>query len=148
VGGILGGIGFILTMGMLIDGDMHPTLPPPQPNEFEIVSYSEKAPGFQNHHGILDKWQAVNIPGYLRRAPDAPTMRLSILQHDRTKEAQRAWLKAVTGREVGGTVDWRAITPREILDLSERMFDAAGVPRGARQAYYRAATEYLYRLEK
>jgi hypothetical protein len=36
--------------------------------------------------------------------------------------------------------------PREILGLSEEMFDAAGVPQAARDTYYGELTHYLYSL--
>ena len=47
-----------------------------------------------------------------------------------------------------GHVDWNDVGPQEILDLSERLFDAAGVPDAARAEYYRVATQYFYQLEK
>jgi len=33
------------------------------------------------------------------------------------------------------------------MQLSERMFDAADVPQGARDEYYRAFNQYIYRSE-
>ena len=56
IGGIAGGIFFILSMGITFDGDAHPALPLPAPKEYDIVPYKDKAPGFQNHHGVLDVW--------------------------------------------------------------------------------------------
>jgi hypothetical protein len=133
-------------MGMTFDGDVHPQPPPREPKEYEIVRYDEKAPGFHNHHGVLDVWQSHNIPGYQRRAPDSPTVRLTVTRHERTYAVYRAWLKSKTGKEVGGTVDWTKIDVREVLDLGEKMFDAADVPREAREEYYREATRYVYHL--
>ncbi len=49
-----------------------------------------------------------------------------------------------TRRKVGGFVDWTTISPREIQSLAESMFDAAGVPNEARQAYYWALNRYIY----
>ena len=145
--GLLGGLGVVLWMGMVFDGDVHPTLPPPAPKEYDIVPYKDKAPGFHNHHGVLDRWAASNIPGYHSRAPDSITVRLTRLQHDTTTAEYRRWLEERTGKQVGGRIDWNAISPREILELSERMFDAAGVPDVARADYYRAATQYFYQIQ-
>ncbi|NEN76056.1 hypothetical protein F9B74_06940 [Pelistega sp. NLN82] len=46
---------------------------------------------------------------------------------------------------VGGKVDWKKITPREISTLTEKMFDSAKVPLESRNNYYRALNQYLYR---
>jgi hypothetical protein len=46
----------------------------------------------------------------------------------------------------GGRIDWQAVTSREIHELSERMFDAAGVAMDTRQAYYSQLTQWLYTL--
>ncbi|GIX58240.1 hypothetical protein BPADB04_32700 [Bacillus paranthracis] len=40
--------------------------------------------------------------------------------------------------KVGGKVDWKSVSPKEIQELTGKMFDAANVPRLARQEYYRA----------
>jgi hypothetical protein len=50
----------------------------------------------------------------------------------------------MTGRPVGGKVDWTQVSPQEIQDLAERMFDAANVPQEARDEYYRAFNRYNY----
>ena len=38
----------------------------------------------------------------------------------------------------------KTISPREMFEVSESMFDAAGVPDEARQAYYWAFNQYIY----
>jgi len=146
VSGLLGGVTFILSMGMIFDGDVHPTVPPPPAKEYEIVPYKDKVPGFENHHGVLDIWAHRNIPGYKRRPPDSTTIRLSADHHRAATNVLLAWLKEKTGRQVGGSVDWTTVTSREILDLSERQMDAAGVPSNARSEYYRQLTNYIYGL--
>jgi len=148
VSGLLGGVTFILSMGMIFDGDVHPTVPPPPAKEYEIVPYKDKAAGFQNHHAVLDVWSYHNIPGYnVRRPSDSTTIRLSNNHHKSTFAAYNDWLKERGGRGLGGTVDWTTVTPREIFDLSERMLDAAETPPDARLEYYRQFTSYVYGLK-
>ncbi|XRA84255.1 hypothetical protein RPN53_21735 [Pseudomonas putida] len=45
---------------------------------------------------------------------------------------------------MGGKVDWSQISNREVMQLSERMFDVAGVPATSRTSYYRALNRYLH----
>jgi HNH/Endo VII superfamily toxin with a SHH signature len=97
--------------------------------EFEVVNYADKAAGFENHHGVLDRWAAENVPGYRSRAGDSPTIRLSEPGHGATKKVYRDWLREQTGRPVGGRVDWGSVSPREAQQLTERMFDAAKCPK-------------------
>lgn len=66
-------------------------------------------------------------------------------QHDVTKAVYRQWLYEKNGKNVGGKVDWKTVSPREMQQLTERMFDAAGVPQSARRGYYRAFHQYIYR---
>jgi len=111
-----------------------------------VIRYGDRAPGFENHHGVMDVWATENIPGYRSRATDSPTMALSREGHGATKREYLAWRRARTCQPFGGTVDWRSVSPREIQDLSERMFDAAKVPQEARGAYYHAFNRYIYGL--
>jgi len=71
---------------------------------------------------------------------------LTKAEHDATKAVYRDWLEARTGKRVGGKVDWATVSSREIFDLSERMFDAAGVSQVTRDAYYSEFTRYVYGL--
>jgi RHS repeat-associated protein len=114
-------------------------------NCFDVVSYRPSNAPLENHHGILDKWASENIPGYVSRAADNPTVALTKAQHDATKAVYRDWLYDMTGRRVGGKINWTAVSPRDIYDLSERMFDSAGVPNDVRQEYYSAFNQYIYR---
>ncbi len=88
--------------------------------------------------------QKNNIPGYVSRSLDSPTMALTEAQHSATKVVFRKWLFEKTGKYIGVAVDWRQVSPSEIIALSEKMFDAAGVPDEARQAYYRIFNQYIY----
>jgi RHS repeat-associated protein len=114
--------------------------------EFDIVKYRPSSAGLENHHGVLDIWSAKNIPGYISRASGSITMALSAANHSATKAVYREWLFERTGKYVGGVVNWQQVGPREIFNLSERMFNAANVPAYARQAYYSAFNRYIYGL--
>ena len=89
-------------------------------------------------------WATHNVPGYVSRAADSPTIALSSVSHDATKVAYRDWLATNYGKAVGARVDWTNVSAREALRLSERMFDAGRVPMGARSDYYRAFNQYIY----
>ena len=113
---------------------------------FDIVDYGDKTPGIENHHGVLDVWAKNNIKGYKSRASKSTTIALTKKQHDATKAVYRDWLYEKTGKKVGGKIDWTNISPKEIQALSERMFDAAGVPNYARRNYYSKFNKYIYGL--
>ena len=142
-GGVLGGAAFILSMGMTFSGDANLDVP----REYDVVLYKDKAPGFENHHGVLDKWASKNVPGYVSRAADSTTIRLSVPHHRATLSIYRDWLKERTGQGVGGFVDWMTVTPREILERSERPLTIANVPSSARLEYYGQLTSYIYGLK-
>lgn len=117
---------------------------------FDIVKYGDKTPGIENHHSVLDGWAKNNIPGYIGRAKDSTSIALTAGkegQHAATKAVYRDWLFERTGKKVGGKVDWKNVSPREMQDLTERMFDASGVPNSARTEYYREFNKYIYGLD-
>ena len=87
-----------------------------------------------------------NIKGYKSRESKSTTIALTKKQHDATKAVYRDWLYEKTGKKVGGKIDWTSISPKEIQTLSERMFDAAGVPNYARRNYYSKFNKYIYGL--
>lgn len=74
-------------------------------------------------------------------------MALTPGQQAATKEVYRDWLFEKTGEKVGGKVNWQDVSPQEAQRVSERMFDAAGVPENARREYYRAFNQYIYNLK-
>jgi RHS repeat-associated protein len=88
---------------------------------FDIVRYGDDASGFIKHHGVLDIWAAANIPGYVRRNPDAPTILLTKAQHDTTIELFNKWRLDKTG-SITGYIDWSKISPKEVQALAEQMF--------------------------
>ncbi|MED0703753.1 hypothetical protein [Aeribacillus composti] len=112
---------------------------------YDVVPYRPSNAPLENHHGILDVWAKHNVPNYVSRGADTPTVALTKAQHDVTKAVYRQWLYEKTGKNVGGKVDWKTVSPREMQQLTERMFDAAGVPQSARREYYRAFHQYIYR---
>jgi len=144
VGGVLGGAVFVLSMGAIFSGDANLDVP----REYDIVPYKDRAPGFENHHGVLDIWAYHNVPGYdARRPANSTALRLSASHHKATTAVYRVWLKERTGHGVGGSVDWTSVTPREILELSERQLDAADVSTSVRLEYYRQFTNFIYGLK-
>ncbi|QYR19150.1 hypothetical protein KZ483_14355 [Paenibacillus sp. sptzw28] len=108
-----------------------------------VVPYRPSNAPLENHHGILDVWAKNNISGYKSRKSDNPTIALTQQQHDATNQVYREWLYENTGKPVGGAVDWTKVSAREIIDLSERMFDAANVPVDARLEYYSEFIKYI-----
>lgn len=110
-----------------------------QPND--VVSYRPTNPPYQNHHGVMDVWARSNIPGY--ETNEAPSVVLTSEAHNATRSVFALWRYERTG-SVTGPIDWSQVSAPEIYALSEQMFDAAGVPFEARQAYYRALNQYIY----
>jgi len=115
-----------------------------QVKEYDIVPFRPTNTPLANHHGVNDVWAKNNIPDYKSRAADNPTMALSQDNHRAAHDVTRQWLKENYGKPVGAKVDWTKVSPREIFNLSERQFDAAGVPQTARDAYYRGLNQYIY----
>ncbi len=114
-----------------------------KPND--IVPYRPSNSPLENHHGVMDVWAKHNVPNYVSRGGNTITVALIKEQHDATKAIYRQWLYEKTGKKVGGKVDWQSVSPKEIQELTEKMFDAAKVPNSARQEYYNAFNRYNYR---
>jgi RHS repeat-associated protein len=112
---------------------------------FSVGPYRPSATPLKNHHGVLDVWAANNVPGYVQRGTSTPTIALTKTQHEATNVVYREWLFERTGKRIGGYVDWTTVGPREMQNLANRMFDAAGVPQAARAEYFRAFNQYIYR---
>ncbi|MFO1063063.1 MAG: hypothetical protein U0892_04220 [Pirellulales bacterium] len=112
---------------------------------FDVVPYRPATAPFENHHGVLDVWAKNNIPNYVSRGINTPTVALTKTQHEATKQVYRAWLFEKTGKKVGGVIEWSKVSPREVQTLMNRMFDAANVPQAARDANMRAFNQYVYR---
>ncbi|WP_339181571.1 ribonuclease YeeF family protein [Bacillus sp. FSL R5-0560] len=112
---------------------------------FDVVDYRPSNSPLENHHGVMDVWAKHNVRNYVSRGSNTPTVALTKEQHNATKKVYREWLYEKTGKKVGGKVNWKEVSPREIQDLTEKMFDAAKVPKEARQQYYNAFNQYNFR---
>ncbi|MGD7091143.1 T7SS effector LXG polymorphic toxin [Bacillus subtilis] len=112
---------------------------------FDVVDYRPSNSPLENHHGVMDVWTKHNVPNYVSRGSNTPTVALTKEQHNATKKVYREWLYKKTGKKVGGKVNWKEVSPREIQELTEKMFDAANVPKEARQQYYNAFNQYNFR---
>ncbi|MEH7817179.1 T7SS effector LXG polymorphic toxin [Bacillus velezensis] len=112
---------------------------------FDVVDYRPSNSPLENHHGVMDVWAKHNVPNYVSRGSNTPTVALTKEQHNATKKVYREWLFEKTGKKVGGKVNWKEVSPREIQELTEKMFDAANVPKKARQLYYNAFNQYNFR---
>ncbi|PEJ72830.1 hypothetical protein CN888_16475 [Bacillus wiedmannii] len=99
---------------------------------YDVVPYRPSNSPLENHHGVMDVWAKHNVPDYVSRGANTPTIALTKEQHNATKAVYRQWLFEKTGKKVGGKVDWKSVSPKEIQELTEKMFDAANVPRLAR----------------
>ncbi|KXZ18946.1 T7SS effector LXG polymorphic toxin [Bacillus nakamurai] len=112
---------------------------------FDVVDYRPSNSPLENHHGVMDVWAKHNVPNYVSRGSNTPTVALTKEQHNATKKVYREWLFEKTGKKVGGKVNWKEVSPREIQELTEKMFDAANVPKEVRQQYYNAFNQYNFR---
>ena len=105
--------------------------------EYDVVPYNNrtyKTPGYEKHHGVLNEWAEQNIPGYTK--VNSPTILLTPQDHELTKEVFREWLRKKYGKPVGVSPDWQNISVEEIKQLTNDMFDAASVPKSARNEYF------------
>ncbi|MCM3091866.1 T7SS effector LXG polymorphic toxin [Cytobacillus sp. AMY 15.2] len=114
-------------------------------NPNDVVPYRPSNSPLENHHGVMDVWAKHNVPNYVSRGGNTPTVALTKEQHAATKVVYREWLYEKTGKKVGGKIDWQSVSPREIQELTEKMFEAANVPNSARQKYYNSFNKYNYR---
>ncbi|MCA9868469.1 MAG: sugar-binding protein [Anaerolineae bacterium] len=105
------------------------------------LSSTNSAHDLVNHHGILDVWASANIPGYLSRKGDAPTIALTVEQHKATISEYWNWIRE---NAFGRGPNWAEVLPQQIQELSLRMFDAAGVPPSVQDTYFRVFNQYIY----
>jgi hypothetical protein len=90
-------------------------------------------------------WAAENVPEYVSRAPDSPTMALTNEAHNATKSEFMKW-KHETYGSTTAKVDWKNVSP-QIQGLSDRMFIAAKAPADVVSDYYRSFNQYIYNLK-
>ncbi|WBW99794.1 hypothetical protein [Oceanirhabdus sp. W0125-5] len=110
-----------------------------------MVTYKPSNSPLENHHGIMDAWAKNNIPGYKLYASKSTAIALTKPQHNATRSVYGKW--KVKNFGFRGKVDWKNVSPREIQQLAEDMFDAANVPQASRREYYKEFHKYIYGLE-
>jgi RHS repeat-associated protein len=89
--------------------------------------------GSQSHHGAMSAWMSKYYPNY---DPDkAPAILMPTPNHERTFGVYNTW-RAEMKNKLGGTFDWSGINETDMRRLSERMFEAAGVPLQMRLDYW------------
>jgi hypothetical protein len=125
----------------VIGGTPNPQDPcdPKDTPEFRLAPYRPSVTKYNNHHAIYDAWAKVNVPGYRSRAKDNPTVRMPAANHAQAHQAAQQWLE-----DRGLTnFDIKNLSIEQIFELSEVMFDAAGVPFDIRGAFYDSIFEYF-----
>ena len=110
---------------------------------YDIVNYGNKISELFNHHPIMDAWAKNNIVGYISRQSSQPTIQLTKELHNAAHAAERAWMKETFGKVRG---NWKNMTAQQAQELSEVMFDAAGVPQSKRREFYKRFHEYIYNV--
>lgn len=92
--------------------------------EFDIVPYKTKAPGFEKHHGVMDVWARANYPRSQYNRRNAPSIVLAKARHDLTVEWFRNWRLQRTGN-IAGKIDWTTVDVRTANEITMEMFRAA-----------------------
>lgn len=69
---------------------------------------------------------------------------MTLDQHKAAHAVQFDWLEEVMGKRTFQGIDWTKITPRQIDDLMDRMYTAAGVPESVRLNYRCVWNQYIY----
>lgn len=85
---------------------------------------SNKEFDLENHHGVMDVWAKNNIPGYKSYDKNSTAVALSTANHNATRSEFIKWVMEKTGSP-SGKIDWTKVSPREIQELTERLFDSA-----------------------
>src|SRR5690606_11055416 len=98
------------------------------------------------HHGIMSKWKKAAF-GDKYNAKVAPSVKMSFEQHKATFGVFNSWRKQMT-EKMGGVFDWNKVTDSQMQGLSERMFDAAGIPANVRGKYYEQFSNYVETIKK
>jgi len=110
---------------------------------FDIVPYRPASPSFINHHGILDAWAKAHIPGYVSRAAHNPTIAVDPALHLETVRVTNTWMATLPKMAGTRRVDWAAVSPDQVIEFSERLFDTLHVPAAKRLEYYEVFLDYI-----
>ncbi|MBL4688259.1 MAG: hypothetical protein JKY37_26970, partial [Nannocystaceae bacterium] len=105
--------------------------------EFKLAKHgdhpSPRPAGTQSHHGVMSAWMKKNYPAY--KPKEAPAILMPTPAHQKTFGVYNKW-RAAAKKEMGGTFDWGKVSETQMRGLSEKMFDAAGVPAQMRTNYW------------
>jgi len=85
--------------------------------------------GTQSHHGTMSTWMRKHFAGY--DANKAPAILMPTTNHQKTFGVYNTW-RAGMKKRMAGTFDWGKVSETDMRALSEKMFDAAEVPRKMR----------------
>jgi HNH/Endo VII superfamily toxin with a SHH signature len=110
----------------------HGSMPSPRPDD-------------DSHHGVMSAWMWAHYERYDPRK--APAVLMPTSAHQKTFGVYLAWRKSTT-EQMGGVFDWSNVSEAEIHQLSEAMFNAAGVPRNIRSQYWKELEKYKATLEQ
>jgi hypothetical protein len=72
---------------------------------------------------------------------EAPAVLMREDAHDLTRRLFNKW-KGVMRKKMGGSFDWGKVSETDIRNLSEELFDAAEVPKGVRQEFWKQFEQY------
>jgi hypothetical protein len=109
-------------------------------NVFYVGKHSDITPrptGVQSHHGVNSFWMKEKYSDY--NPDNAPSVyMLNDPNHNATRGIFNIWKSELAKKQnVKITdVDYSKVSEQEILQLSERQFDAANTPENVRKAYY------------
>lgn len=92
----------------------------------------------QRHHGVLDAWARVHVPGY--STGRAPTIMLDFAQHDATRGTFNRWVPM--RRAAGLSTRAGSMTYAEARALAVLSMDEAGLPKFFQAGYFSAWDAY------
>lgn len=96
-----------------------------------------------SHHGVMSAWMRNNFRDY--DANVAPTVYMSAEMHKKTWGVFNKW-QAEMEKKMGGVFDWTKVSEADMRALSEKMFDAAGVPAAIRTQYWAEFDRMMLKL--
>ncbi len=123
-----------------------PESPPPPPLRKVAPhgSMPSPRPQHESHHGIMSRWMKEHL-GAKYDPEKAPAILLTKAEHNQTRAVFNRWHQEQKAAQ-GGSFSWGSVSSQQVFDLSEKMFDAAGVTNAERSEYYRMLLDYLHSL--
>lgn len=118
-------------------------------NVFYVGKHNDITPrptGVQSHHGVNSVWMREKYSNY-GSGNSAPTVyMLNEPNHNATRGVFNKWVAEMKIKQGANRVDYSKVTKEEIMELANRQFDAANVPKEVRDEYFRLWNEYLETL--